>query len=392
MELGRPLAGATCFSKRRAAVDIHVQRHLDSSGRVNLGSFYTPYRYVLLVRDWLEKYGLTSGKTILDSSCGYGAFFELQEYLPKNRYIGNDIDSLAVNRVSEVFPKVQTFNKNALFSVSRERYGIGNGDCLVVVGNPPYNDVTSQINQKIKSADMEMDADIRTRDLGLSSLLSYDKLAADYVAVLHPLSYLVKRQNFSAARNFFANYRMLEHAVFSSQEFANTSKTTGFPVVVALYRRAPAAGLSYDDVYRMTFRTVEGKAFSLANFDYVADFIRKYPHRERFEPEILFYTLRDINALKRSRTFIKERCSNAVDVNPEKLPYYCYLDCFKRYADVPYYMGNFDVPFDKATFPEIENAVLAVSKFHHPEVFGKSPKPSASEERAVVKYIARMLI
>lgn len=372
-------------------MNIHVQNHLSSSGRVNLGSFYTPYKYVLLVRDWLEKYGLTTGKTVLDSSCGYGAFFELQEHLPKNRYIGNDIDSLAVNKVAEVFPKVQTFNKNALVSVSRERYGIKESDCLVIVGNPPYNDVTSQINQKIKTSGMEIDADIRTRDLGLSSLLSYNKLAADYVAVLHPLSYLIKRQNFSAARNFFANYRMLEHAVFNSQEFANTSKTTGFPVIVALYRREPSAGLSYDAVYKMPFKTVEGKIFSLADFDYVADFIQKYPHKERYEPEILYYTLRDINALKRSRTFIKERSANAVDVNPEKLPFYCYLDCFKRYANVPYYMGNFDVPFDKETFPKIEKAVVAVSKFRHPEVFGKCPKPSAAEESAVKEYIDEIL-
>ena len=373
-------------------MDIHVQNHLDSRGRVNLGSFYTPYRYVLLVRDWLAKYGLASGTTVLDSSCGYGAFFELQEHLSKNRYIGNDIDSLAVSKVSEVFPKVQVFNKNALASVSREQYGIKDNDCLVVVGNPPYNDVTSQINQKIKSSGMEIDADIRTRDLGLSSLLSYNKLAADYVAILHPLSYLVKRQNFSVAKNFFENYRMLEHVVFNSQEFANTSKANGFPVIVALYRREPSAGLSYDDVCRMMFQTVEGKVFSLADFDYVADFIQKYPHKERYEPEILFYTLRDINALKRSRTFVKERCAGAVDVNPEKISYYCYLDCFKRYANVPYYMGTFNVPFDRETFPEIEEAVFAVSKFHHPEIFGKCPKPSAAEERAVAEYIERILI
>lgn len=372
-------------------MDIHIQNHLDSSGRVNLGSFYTPYRYVLLVRDWLVKYGLTSGKTVLDSSCGYGAFFELQEHLPENRYIGNDIDSLAVNKVSEVFPKVQTFNKNALASVSREQYGIKDCDCLVVVGNPPYNDVTSQINQRIKSSGMEMDADIRTRDLGLSALLSYDKLAADYVAVLHPLSYLVKRQNFSSAKRFFANYRMLEHVVFNSQEFANTSKTTGFPVIVALYRREPSAGLSYDDVCRMTFKTVEGKAFSLSDFDYVADFIQKYPHKERYEPEILFYTLRDINALKRSRTFIKERCANAVDVNPEKLSYYCYLDCFKRYADVPYYMGNFDVPFYRNRFSQIAEAVRIIAEHNHPEVFGKRAEPSPEMEIAVKGYISDVI-
>ena len=371
--------------------DIHVQNHLDARGRVNLGSFYTPYRYVMLVRDWLVKYGQTRGKTVLDSSCGYGAFFELQEHLPDNIYIGNDIDPQAVKKVSEEFPHVCTFCKNALSSVSRKQYEIGNRESLVIVGNPPYNDVTSQINQGIKSSKTEMDADVKTRDLGLSSLLSYNRLAADYVAVLHPLSYLIKRPNFNAAKKFFENYRLLEHLVFNSQEFANTSKTAGFPVIVALYKREPSAGLTYDAVREMEFRTVEGKTFSLSGFDYVADFIEKYPHKKRYEPEILFYTLRDINALRRSRTFIRERIANAVDVNPEKLAYYCYIDCFKRFAEVPYYMGNFDVPFNARTFPQIAKAVLAVSKFGHPDIFGKCPEPGAAEETAVKEYIAGVL-
>ena len=379
-------------------MDIHTQNHLNYSGRVNLGSFYTPYKYVMLVKGWLEKYGLTKGMTILDSSCGYGAFFELQDLLPNNTYIGNDIDSVAVGKVSEMFPHVRTYNKNALLNVSRKLYNIGAKDKLVVVGNPPYNDVTSQINQKVKTSDMQIDADIKTRDLGLSSLLSYNKLAADYVAILHPLSYLIKKANWTAARNFFLNYKLLEHVVFNSQEFANTSKTTGFPVVVAFYKRTTFKlfspedeGLSYEDVVRTTFQTVEGKTFSLSNWDYVADCIEKYPHKNRYNPEILYYTLRDINALKRSRTFVKDRCSNAVDVDPKKLSYYCYLDCFKKYAKIPYYMGNFDVPFDRKTFPSIEKAVVAISKYDHPDVFGESRKPSAKTEQKVIDYIEGIL-
>lgn len=368
-------------------MDIHTQSHLSYSGRVNLGSFYTPYKYVMLVVQWLKKYGKTEGLTILDSSCGYGAFFELQDHLPNNTFIGNDIDPVAVEKVKDVFPAVRTFNKNALASVSREQFDIKNEDKLIIVGNPPYNDVTSQINQSIKKSDLEIDADIKTRDLGLSSLLSYNKLEADYVAVLHPLSYLIKKPNWTAAKKFFGNYRMLEHIVFNSQEFANTSKTAGFPVIVALYERHPSDGLCYDDIFQMEFQTVEGKKFSLSNWDYVANFIDKYPNKNRYDKEILFYTLRDINALKRSRTFIKERCSNAVDINPEKLSYYCYLDCFKKYANIPYYMGNFDVPFDKATFPKIEKDVLSVSMYNHPEVFGECAKPSEQSEQKTIDYI-----
>ncbi len=68
------------------------------------------------------------------------------------------------------------------------------------------------------------------------------------VVVLHPLSYLIKKANFLASQKFFANYKLLEHIVFSSQEFAETSKMAGFPVIVAMYKRAEGEGLVYDDI------------------------------------------------------------------------------------------------------------------------------------------------
>ena len=71
-------------------MDLHIQSHLNDKGRVNLGSFYTPFRYVLLIKDWLIKHKIDSGNIVLDSSCGYGAFFELEQFLPNNQYIGND--------------------------------------------------------------------------------------------------------------------------------------------------------------------------------------------------------------------------------------------------------------------------------------------------------------
>src|SRR3989344_5858437 len=66
---------------------------------------------------------------------------------------------------------------------------------IIAIGNPPYNDTTSIIRNSIKDTSIQdkIDADIKTRDLGMSFLLSYDKLKADYVCVLHPLSYLIKK-------------------------------------------------------------------------------------------------------------------------------------------------------------------------------------------------------
>lgn len=375
------------------AGEANISRHLGAAGRVNLGSFYTPARYVRLVGDWLKRHGVGRGWTIADLSCGYGAFFELGEIdgLRDCRYLGNDIDAAAVAQAQAYFPNVRMSVRNALADVSRESFGIGDGERLVIVGNPPYNDVTSQTNQRLKTNAVDIDADLRTRDLGLSSLLAYDRLCADYVAVLHPLSYLVKKANFSAARNFFANYTLLEHVVFSSAEFAGTSRASCFPVLVALYRRTPGRGLTHDAVRAIRFRTVAGESFSVDGFDYVTDEIDKYPGERRFTPEILFYTMRDVNALRRSRTFIRERIANAVDVDPGKLAYYCYVDCFKRYADVPYYLGNFNVPFIREEFASVSNDVVALAKSAHPEVFGVCEKPSADAEVRVRAYIRRSL-
>lgn len=393
--IGVPLAVSCPVSVAAGAPQgaTNVSRHLGVRGRVNLGSFYTPAHYVRLVGEWLLKHGIDRGWTIADLSCGYGAFFELGEIegLRECRYLGSDIDAMAVAQANRYFPNVQMSEGNVLADVSRTKFGVGEHEKFVVVGNPPYNDLTSQSNQGIKTNAVAIDADIKTRDLGMSSLLAYNKLRADYVAVLHPLSYLVKKANFSAARDFFVNYTLLEHVVFSSGEFAGTSRSSAFPVMVALYRRTPARGLNYETVRRTRFRTDSGETFSLDGFDYVTDEVCKYPGGCRYNPEILFYTMRDINALRRSRTFLRERIANAVDIDPKKLAYYCYIDCFKRYADVPYYLGNFNVPFIREEFESVSNDVMALSKAAHPEIFGASKDPDADAEARVRMYIQRSL-
>ena len=141
----------------------------------------------------------------------------------------------------------------------------------------------------------------------------------------------------------------------------------------------------------MLFKTAEGDEFVLSDFDYVTDLVKKYPHKERYEPEILFYTMRDINALKRCRTFIKGRIVNAVDIAPEQLPYYCYIDCFKRYAQVPYWMGNFDVPFIADAFASLADAVGADANFHNQDIFGKSAPPNEHDTERIKSYIRKTL-
>lgn len=362
--------------------------HLCKNQIINQGSFYTPKKYVNLASQWLQELGVNSSYTFLDSSCGYGAFFQLKHAFGKNKFIGNDIDSTAVNNASMLYPGIHFYNKNALYKVDRSEFGITTTEPLIVIGNPPYNDTTSQINRKIKDKKkIDIDQDIKSRDLGLSSLNSYNKLKAEYACILHPLSYLTKEANYKSAKSFFSNYRILKSIIFPSSEFANTSKHVCFPVIMALYERNVGNGTEYSGINGMVFNTVEGVSFSVGQWDYLGDYIQKYPTSIRYSKEILFYTLRDINALKRSRTFIKERLANAVDVNPDKLNYYCYVDCFKRYANPPYYMGNFDIPFIQKDFDGISDAVVRVSKYNHPEIFGITDIPSDVDVKSVIKYI-----
>lgn len=391
------LSGAEPMSPQGAdnpnAKDANVSRHLKEIDRINLGSFYTPSKYVKLSGVWLQSQGIDKNWTIADLACGYGAFFALMEIpsLSKCRFMGNDIDPHAISIGRTLFSNVTWSVTNTLTNITREKFNLQKTEPLILVGNPPYNDVTSQTGKQIKQRNFEVDADVKSRDLGISFLLAYNKLRADYVIVLHPLSYLIKKANYRAATPFFSNYQLINHIVFPSSEFAGTSKASVFPVIVAFYKRSEGHGITMNDVRSFTFKTVDGNQFAVENFDYMTDIIAKYPHKKRYSPEILFYTLRDINALKRSRTFLPSRIDNAVDIDPNLLSYYCYIDCFKRYAEVPYYLGNFDIPYDKENFNAVSNQLLSVAKYHHPEIFGKVTPPQEEAIKSVKEYIHRSL-
>src|SRR6185312_4671296 len=129
---------------------------------------------------------------ILDTSAGKGSFFI-------NRGEGNllliaaDNDKLAIDYLKESFPQISIIQKNALTNIKRVNYGIQDNQKLIIIGNPPYNDITSLKARKIKENspnNLVIDPQIKSRDLGISFLRSYYQLKADYVCVLHPLSYL----------------------------------------------------------------------------------------------------------------------------------------------------------------------------------------------------------
>ncbi len=351
-------------------------KHLNYADKTNQGSFYTPKHIVKLTYELLKKSGGNKDiDTILEPSCGYGAYIDFDQFGNKTRFIGADIDESALKVAKSIFPNVKFFNHNALCNISRDKYGIGNNESLVIVGNPPYNDTTSHVKNNIKKDFVyNVDKDIITRDLGLSSLLAYNKLNPEYIAVLHPLSYLIKKTNFNLLKPLMKRYLLKEALVFNSQEFSDTSKMTGFPIVIAVYERN-SIGTTYDDIYNRVFRTIEGRSFSLAKFDYISNYISKYPgkiKKDNFEG-YLFYTMRDINALKRCRTFICENIPNAIQVDRNKIDYYHYADVFKEFAKkhLPYYMGNLDIPIDNDLFLKNRNEFRTISEARHPEIFNK---------------------
>lgn len=330
-----------------------AQKHLTKKEAINLGSFYTPKRLVDIAYSLLDRANaITKDSIFLDTSCGYGDFFA-----DGFNSVGSDIDEQALARVSK---NIKTFHRNALINPSRDAYGVKNNDELIIIGNPPYNDKTSLVGRNSKDCGVEIDTDLKHRDLGISFLRSYAKLKPRYVCVLHPLSYLIKETNFKALKAFKDNYRLIDSVIVSSQEF-NTKASSYFPVIIALYEQN-TIGMDYSFIREYDFKAIDDVSFKLSSFDFIGNYISKYPNaRGKGEPVAHFYPMRDINALKRNKTFVDKPNDKMIPIYADKLKYYYYVHHFKRYAhQLPYYFGNLNVFIDNEAFLKIENAFITL--------------------------------
>ena len=364
---------------------------------------------------------------LLDSSCGYGNFLDFSGFdfsgadfgnavesasiTTQNfaldsshfvRKIGIDIDKKAIEIAKNNFahknatntkshakqdftkpqhtkqrklqnpPKSTTQNpplflhQNALQNVSRKHFKIPHNATLAIIGNPPYNDKTSIVQHKLKDKTYALDSHLKCRDIGASFLLSFNELQADFICVLHPLSYLIKETNFRALKAFFTHYALLDSLVISSRIFTPKSLSF-FPIVIALYtRKKTPKTLDFSTIKSHRFYTIEGKNFALNDFDFIAKYIDKYPNKSRVQDckaVALFYTLRDINALRRSKTFLAKPTTNAINVSREKFSLYCYVDVFKQMIErVPYYLGNCDIFIDLQAFKILESEFVECAK------------------------------
>ena len=361
------------------------QAHLAYESRVNLGSYYTPAEIVGTAWEMIAPY-VCSQTTVIDSACGYGDFLR---NCGQSTTIGCDIDETAIDVAKENSDRVRFFQTNALHNVSRAKFGIPEKSYLIVVGNPPYNDKTSLIRHSIKSVDFEIDDDLACRDLGISFLRSYNKLEADLICVLHPLSYLIKPTNFRLLKEFTANYRLIDGLLISSGEFPESAKHTPFPIVLALYQR-DAQGTTYNFIRSFRFR-IAGKnnktraapikpqrgamsigGFCLGDFDYIAGYVDKYPKKKNRltdHDSLFFWTMRDINALKRNRTFVEKYSANTIVIDKRKLDYYAYVDVFKRNLHrLPFYFGNCDVFIDDNLFRKYKTSFISDTVRHRPSL------------------------
>lgn len=335
----------------------YTQSHLNKIDTINYGSYYTPINCVDIVYTLLSQYTNINEYKVLDTSCGCGNF------LRYNNCIGADIDKIAIKKAKNN-ANCKIIERNGLLNVCREKYEINRNEKLIIVGNPPYNDTTSIINNKIKQEVCKIDNDFKHRDIGCSFLLSYVQLYPDYICILHPLSYLIKQTNFNSLKVFCENYRLIDGIIVSSGIFYNTSKTTHFPIIIALYKK-DKQGMNFDYIKQYTFRTIDNKQFSLNNFDVIDNYITKYPNHKVINKEntiTYFYTMRDINALKRSQTFMKNETANSIRVNRDNFAYYCYVDCFKDEIEhLPYYFGNCNIQINNDAFLKIKDCFIEKS-------------------------------
>jgi 2-polyprenyl-3-methyl-5-hydroxy-6-metoxy-1,4-benzoquinol methylase len=115
------------------------QQHLTKEEMVIQGSYYTSEKIVNKVLELLKKnISNYSDYVLIDTSCGYGSFLHSTDF---KSVIGNDIDEEVVQKCPDHVMK--TFG-NALYNVTdkRSEWGVED-DKIIIVGNPPYNDITS---------------------------------------------------------------------------------------------------------------------------------------------------------------------------------------------------------------------------------------------------------
>ena len=317
-------------------MQVDYAAHLRRAERIQLGSYYTPERLVKRVHELIRPFidANRDKVVVLDSAGGCGAFLlDLQ----RSDYRIADRDATACRFLKRHFSEEKVFCTNSLVAVGREKFRIPSSAFLIVIGNPPYNDTTSEFECGRKGQNV-CDSDLYDRDLGITFLRSYRKLRADVVCVLHPLPYLIKEANFRRLSHFREKYRLVKGEIFSSALFQGTG-TRKFPILIALYEKHPF-GMSLEYMRSFRFDVLDSsRTFTLSNYKTTDGYINKYPPRRndiKASPIGLYYrSFRDLNSLKRNASFTLKRQANSIVVTLENFYQYAYLYCVRSLFDPP---------------------------------------------------------
>ncbi|MDW7973417.1 MAG: Eco57I restriction-modification methylase domain-containing protein [Thermodesulfovibrio sp.] len=335
-----------------------VAKHLRRNEKIKLGAFYTPEFIAQKVKELVSPF-LSADAVVLDPAGGCGAFIKhFQDF----NYRVADIDSVAVEYLKRNYPPEKVFYADALSNIRRDKYNISNNDFLIIVGNPPYNDWTS-LYKKGHKGQFDMDRDVFDRDLGIAFLKAMNKLKADIICILHPMSYLTKKANFNRLSEFFHNYELIEAYIFPSFVFHGTSKTVGFPVLVALYKRS-TKGWTWKELldfeFKFLFSEISSKLKEIQTTD---GMISKYPKKGISSLGLYFHTFRDINSLLRNRDFLLSPTNLTIPIEWENLTDYAYLVALKHYIKERgvkkfWFYGNFSPLIDKEFYTKHKNYFL----------------------------------
>lgn len=322
----------------------HNWSHFQPDGKkATLGKYYTQEHLVSLVKTEIAPLLLKHPETyIADLAAGCGAFLAAFE---GHKLIGRDIDSEAVEVLLEMGFDANTVKvDNSLFNVSREKLGLHENAPLIIVGNPPYNDTSSKnkryTTNKKSAGTLPCDLDIKSSDLGISFMRASAKLKPDHICILHPLSYLIKKANFSKLKDFSNNYQLISATVFSSSEFLLSG--TPFPVVVALY--SPGS-MNYETIRNFHFSIYGSKQkLKLSKIQTTTGIIRQYPPTKGMvktsDISLYQYNIRDINSLLTSGGLETLVNKNNLPIQFQTLGLYAYLNCMKRYFGKNFLFGN----------------------------------------------------
>jgi hypothetical protein len=308
----------------------HKAEHLAKKRKILMGGYYTPEKLVSKVYEYIKPYFSGEGKKpiIFDSAGGCGAFLS---NINGNDYRIAEFDCEACDFLKLRFDAIKIFHTNSLLNANRSKYSIPPETPLIMVGNPPYNDTTSEFRNGEKGENV-CDEDLRDRDLGVSFLRSYNKLKADLVCILHPLSYLIKEANFRRLREFRENYKLIKAEIFSSALFDGTGFGK-FPIIVALYERN-MSGMDFEFIRNFRFNILDSNdTFILSKFQTTDGYINKYPPRKNDAKKspigLYYYTFRDLNSLKKNASFMTKEHPNGIVVTLENFYKYSYLYSLK---------------------------------------------------------------